>query len=247
MTIAAAEKKKDSTLLIVHMHPSHVSILAKDGSHVKDTSYQNYTAQLLKQVKMDDVVGRRTRYPAGMVFSDFGLSESLVVLYHYARRVKYKLVVYDKETEYNIPLPNMVSELTLGTRDKSMFIQGVKIYCTNLGPDIISSRYQRGFRFMAGGEDYKGGTFHVPLTNMYEGGTICFGNNSLPSIIGEADLTPLNRPYEILTEAPGNRDLPIRGLRSDKEFYKHANNSFPDFFKYWATLDEFPYDQMMEY
>lgn len=233
-------------MLNAKMYPSHVQLSNSAGEFIKDLNYQNFVAELLKQVKTETSSGKKTRLPFGTIFTEFSVDSGIVVIYHPAKRHDYRLSSGDnKERTFNIPLPNMVSEVSLGRRDKTFHMSLVKVYCTNLEPGIIASRYARGFRYM-GSDKKEGGVFAVPLTNMYDNGTICYGGNSLPTSIVEADLTPLSRPYEILTEAPGNHDLSIRGVRRSSAFSEVLSGSFVKFFTYWATLQEFPYDNMTE-
>lgn len=232
-----------------HMLESHVELYHPNGQHIKNVSWPNFASEVLKQVKLEDNSGKKTRLPFGTIFSQFNMNKATVVVYHPSHRHKYTLVRRDGRTqEFNIVLPNIVSQIGLAVRDKNYYIERAILFATNIEPDVLGSRYSRGFQFQNGNSDMRGGTFNIPLTNMYENGTICFGGNSLPPTILDTDLLPCTRPYEILTDSPGNHDLGIRGVRGGSEFAaKLSSDSYVNFFKYWETLDAFPYDNMQEF
>ena len=129
---------------------------------------------------------------------------------------------------FKIPLPNIIISFWLKKVSGGMWgTQRVNYYSTS------KTVTQLPDKAIIVATDPEKGIFKLPLSNVYEENTLCYGNNTMPSRFTD-NLRGLDYYYQILTIAPFNSDLGIRGLTTDytpKNWYKHL-----------STLKQFPYD-----
>lgn len=133
-----------------------------------------------------------------------------------------------KQEVYKIPLPNIIISYVLKKVSGGMWgITKVKYFST---PMTVA---QLPDKAIIVGTDPEKGIYKLPFSNVYEENTLCYGNNTMPSRFND-NLRGLDYYYQILTIAPFNSDLGIRGLTEayqPRAWYKHL-----------STLKKFPYE-----
>lgn len=128
---------------------------------------------------------------------------------------------------YTVPMPNVVIHYKLKSVDKGIWqVQSVQYYATNkklaqLPEDLMNK---------LASTDSVG---YLSLSNMYEDNRMCYGGNSMPSRFTN-NLKGLDYYYQIISIAPFNSDLGIRGLKSRMEPR--------DWYKLLSTKTEYPYE-----
>lgn len=141
--------------------------------------------------------------------------------------IKFQPKGTSKATTFKVPLPNVIITYTLSEDASSGWkLDKVKYFCTDLRlselPDqLIPTDF-----------DESKGIFRLPLSNMYDDGKMCFGENTMPMRFTNS-LRSLDYYYQIITIAPFNFDLGIRGLTKTYQV--------DEWYRYLSTLTEFPY------
>lgn len=115
------------------------------------------------------------------------------------------------ELKYNrlkfpIKVPNLIISHVLerqGSTGRSWRVVGSKYFCT----DNAVSRLPRTF---INSLDHTNRIFLSPFTNTYEDGKMCYGGNSMPSVMNDNNLRGLQWYYEFLFDSEFNDDLGVR-------------------------------------
>lgn len=114
-------------------------------------------------------------------------------------------MLYNEE-KLHIVAPNIVIAYTL-KREKEDWIMGTEIYmCTDLPISKLPKT------FMAGPDASKG-LYLLPMSNTYDAGNMCYGNNQMPRRFKENNLRGMDWYFRFLWETPFNNDLGIRAVR----------------------------------
>lgn len=136
-------------------------------------------------------------------------------------------LIYNTGTKktYDVMFPNTIISHTLQKQDKYWNVTDTKYFCTpktvNQLPETFINQTSRS-----------GEIFSLPVSNMYEDGRMCYGNNTMPRNFTQ-NLRGLDYFYQILFDSPFNNDLGVRALgRSDPGAW----------FQEWSKLTSFPYD-----
>lgn len=134
----------------------------------------------------------------------------------------------DREYKYEVVMPNVVIAHFL-TKDKNQWVvDRTKYFCTSKNvtqlPEALITQANRSESL-----------FLIPISNMYETGEMCFGNNTMPRRMTQ-NLRGLDYYYQILFDAPYNNDLGVKALRL---------GSPVDWFPQWAECTEFPYQRLI--
>lgn len=129
-----------------------------------------------------------------------------------------------------VPFPNIVVTHVLKADKKQWVVQSTRYFAT---PLTVSQLPQD--RFITETDSAKN-IFPVPLPNFYTSNTMCYGGNTMPTRFNDS-LRGLDYYYQILTIAPFNEDLGIRGL-------KHGEYDVRQWLDVLKKKTEFDYNDM---
>lgn len=134
----------------------------------------------------------------------------------------------DREYKYEVVMPNVVIAHFLSKDKNQWVVDRTKYFCTSKTvtqlPEALLMQSDRGNNI-----------FLIPISNMYDNGEMCFGNNTMPRRMTQ-NLRGLDYYYQILFDAPYNNDLGVKALRL---------GSPVDWFPQWAECTEFPYQRLI--
>lgn len=179
--------------------------------------------------------------PMNLPFGCFAMNRTVDKLYLNCYYPEAKMLIKHENTrnvrtitEYEVPFPNVIlcfqlSQDTSNAGGSKWKVDQVLYFCT---PKKVS---QLPDRKIIAAVNHDEGIFNLPVSNMYDNHTMCYGNNVMPMKLTN-NLRGLDYYYQLLTIAPFNNDLGIRGLRSTP--------SVSEWYQYLSTLDEFPYENL---
>ena len=130
--------------------------------------------------------------------------------------------------KYKIPLPNIIISHTLRRKDAEWVVQTTKYFCTPLKVSQLPTEFINSL-------NKEKEIYHLPLSNMYDTQNMCYGSNTMP-IRHSSNLRQLDYFYQLITVAPFNNDLGIKGLsksRTVSEWYTEL-----------SQLTVFPYKEL---
>lgn len=133
--------------------------------------------------------------------------------------------------KFKIPFPNIIISHELELRDKLWNVLKTNYLITKKSVAQIKDCTA----IMS--KDLANGIAILPFSNIYEHGGMCYGNNTMP-IKFTNNLRGLDYYFQVLTIAPFNDDLGIRGLT--------ASSSVENWYKELSELKEFPYNRIKD-
>lgn len=233
--------------LKIELFTDYAEVSDGRGINKKTITHESLATELLRALPTVEARGRARRVPFGTLFTEDTTGGMFMAVYYPGDRKRPYRLNYNGEHTFNVVIPNVVLEVALVFNGNKLAFENYGLYSTNLAPDILGSRYAKGWRCRVGQSRHSaaGGCFDLPFTNMHDRGVMCLGGNSAPPVMSPEDLTPVNRYYEILVDAPGNSDLGIRGIRRGS-MSEALGEGLIHYFKHWETLESFPYDNLVE-
>lgn len=118
----------------------------------------------------------------------------------------------DKIRKFVIPLPNIVAEYSLVKSTDSWVVNSANFFMTKQSRLQTSLWYRAGMRIHRSLGDNLRNYCVVSLPNIYDGGNMCIGENSMPNSITDNDLSGLDTYISVLLDQPFSRDLSIRSV-----------------------------------
>jgi hypothetical protein len=139
--------------------------------------------------------------------------------------------------KFPIKVPNMIISHVLerqGSSGRAWRVTASKYFCT----DSAVSRLPRTF---INSIDHTNRIYLSAFTNTYEDGKMCYGGNSMPSVMSDNNLRGLQWYYEFLFDSEFNDDLGVKATgMSPSEWYQLLKEA--------AAKDEpFPYSKLRNY
>lgn len=137
-----------------------------------------------------------------------------------------------------MPAPNVVVNLKLAQRSDGWFVESSRYFCTDktfgqLGSEIHMSPNPSARMWL------------LPYTNMYEGGDMCFGANSMPRVFPTDNLRGLAYYVDVIWASPFNNDL---GVKSAIQEYRGNPESWYNLLaEYGERGEPFPYEKLKDY
>jgi hypothetical protein len=120
---------------------------------------------------------------------------------------KRSLLYGDRKME--IMTPNIIISFTL-RKDGSDWIidsEATKYFCTDLPLNKLPKDFINQI-------SHKDGIYLLPMSNTYDEGKMCYGNNSMPARFKDNNFRGLDWYFRYLWETPFNNDLGIRAVGS---------------------------------
>lgn len=243
--------------LIAEFTTDGIVLKTPDGKQQKAVSATDFIKTLMAQLPVSvDSSSSSTVYPLGTIFTERTVNSFRLAMYVPEHMHSYSLIDKNsgEKTEYLVPMPNIVFETRLRINDSGSYgLEGhnYSLYCTDLHPDVVAQRLRKGFtRIGSSGDSGELGCnfYYLPVTNIYPAGYLCMGSNSADTVFKPDNLTQLGRYVDVCLNSPGNNDLQIPGLISDKVLGKAYGDRNPArMFKEWAKLDKFPYNAVQAF
>lgn len=117
---------------------------------------------------------------------------------------------YDGGTKkFSIIVPNMIISHTLRKAGASADDNTWEMYHSKYFSTALPvSRLPQDFIQNTNSDS---GILHSPFPNTFDGHSMCFGNNNMPSKFSRGNLRSLDWYYQFLFESPFNNDLSVRG------------------------------------
>lgn len=132
------------------------------------------------------------------------------------------------QKKYKIPLPNIIISFSLKKVENGLWqVMSARYFST---PKTVIQLPDNEFINNINADL---GVYKLPMSNMYSENNMCFGNNTMP-VRFTNNLRGLDYYYQVLTQAPFNSDLGIRGLTQS---YTPQN-----WYEFLNDKTEFPYD-----
>lgn len=243
--------------LLAEFTTDGVILKTPDGKQQKAVSVADFTKTLIAQLPATlDSTSSAVTYPLGTIFTERTVNNFRMAVYVPEHKHTYGLVDKSsgKQTDYIVPMPNVVFEIRLRINDSGSYgLEGhsYSFYCTDLAPDVVAQRLKKGFtRIGMSGESGELGRnfYYLPVTNIYPAGYLCMGANSADTVFKPDNLTMIGRYIDVCLNSPGNNDLAIPGLVSGKLLGKAYGDRNPGrMFQEWAKLEKFPYDSVQAF
>lgn len=244
--------------LIAEFTTEGIIIKTPDGKQQKPIAATDFVKTLMAQLPATlESSGSTTLLPLGTIYTERTVNIFRIAVYVPEHMHKYLL--QDKHsgkvTEHMVPMPNIVFEARMRINDSGSYgldNQAYSFYCTTLSPEVVAQRLKKGFTRIGRSGDDMGelgvGFHYLPVTNIYPSGFLCLGGNSVETVFKPDDLQPLARYIDICLNSPGNNDLSIPGLVSNKALGRAYGERNPDrMFTEWAKLTSFPYDNVQAF
>lgn len=111
------------------------------------------------------------------------------------------------DRKLEIVAPNIVLAFSLKKDGADWLVESVYYYCTDLPisklPKIFIDKASPAI-----------GTYILPMSNTYDAGNMCYGNNSMPARFKDNNFRGLDWYFRFLWETPFNNDLGIKAVGS---------------------------------
>ena len=208
---SAAEKDKKQGELTVTLTPQGVRIPGENGRPSKIISHEEFLERYQNTKPIEENKNKEERFlfpPNTYLFSKTKSTMS-VGLYFRERTVPEMQFANrgDRPKKIkNVRLPNIVISCKFKKR-KNWGLESFQFFATDRGildlPDKLITSPAHNQHIWA-----------LPLPNMYGGGNMCTGGNSVISSYNE-DLRPLITLYKMLTDSPFNNDLSVPSVGSE--------------------------------
>lgn len=191
--------------------------------------YQALGAQLDSAEAFDEFL-----LPHGVIQFKRSKKELELVCYYPSVR---KTIQFDTKLElkeYSIPFPNVLIKFKLSASSEDSYrVDSVGYYATDKAPadlKIPSEGLSRNLSERI---------WTLPLPNMFEGGRMCYGRNSV-QVQFSKNLRGLGYYYRVLTDSPFNSDLYIH------ELSRGSNRNPLEWIEFLSECEEFPYNALVE-
>ncbi len=140
--------------------------------------------------------------PTNMFFFRQSATQMLISSY-YAGGVKDLLY---NSRKMKIAVPNIIVSHTLKKDGEDWLITDTKFLCTDLPPSKLPRTFIQSV-------DHHARIFLLPMSNTYDDGRMCYGNNQMPMRHKDNNFRGLDYFYRYMWETPFNNDLGIRAIR----------------------------------
>lgn len=214
MAIIDFEKVTDDVW--ARLLPEHVEL--KAGTALKDVSYPEFLGIMMHKAGREaaeyDIIP-----PENMVYMSRGVDSGFVAIYipEQIRDLRYATSRGSSEfTTFRCPLPNIVVEFKLTKSSNSWsIISGPYFYMTKVPRYQTGIWYKEGMRLSEQRGSHRNQFCTLSLPNIYDGGSICMGNNTVSTSMPEHDFSQIDRFISVLLDQPFSSDLSIRSVRGD--------------------------------
>jgi len=238
----------DDTIAIpAVIFPDHVE-LEVDNGFKKRISFEDFKKIVLEAMgnneeeEEEDLIG--VVPPANTVF--FAKSKlSVKIMCYYPGGIRIlKYAPENREVqEFPIVVPNILISHTLNKDNSSedYIVNGYsKYFCTPLSASQLPTRFIEN-------RDLDARIYMLPMTNIYEGSNMCFGNNVMPVRFKNHNYRGLDYYHKFMWETPFNQDLGVKALDRYCAF-----NHPTTWYKYLSYIakrpnPEFPYFELSGY
>lgn len=231
----AIDLEKAKELVTAEMHASHVTI--KSQSLNKNISWATFITLILP------FLGRTagefdTIMPEHACYMSKGPDKMFISLYipAHVRKVTFDPRGTNGLREFTIPLPNIVAEYDLTKGSEVWSVANANFFMTKESRLQTSLWYRGGMRIAKSLGDNLRNFAVVSLPNIYEGGTMCTGENSVAANLTDNNLSGLDSYIDILLNQPFSRDLSIRSVN------RSGHSGSEDWLELLATKTTFPYE-----
>lgn len=214
-----------------------VEIVLENGLR-KMVSYENFMDMLAEATRTlsesREMIG--FNLPSN-VFFFAASSREIQISCYYQSAVKPLIYHGDQIENLNIITPNIIISHKLGSMpnkgDKAWDVKDSRYYCTNKRVGDLPKTF-------IGSTDRSRGIYLLPMSNTYEDGRMCYGNNQMPRHMADNNLRSLDWYYQYLWETPFNNDLGIKATNSSgvKRWYHELKAAAE------AAEPKFPYESL---
>lgn len=223
---------------IIYLMEDSVKVVMENGleKYISYETFQDLVADATRTLAQSKPMAG-FNLPSNVFY--FANSHQEIRLSCYYQSTVKPLRYYDRNME--VITPNIIISHTLKNErskgEKSWVVSSSRYFCTDKNVGNLD-------RTFIDQKNYNKGIHIIPMSNTYEDGRMCYGDNSMPKYMTENNLRSLDWYYQYLWETPFNDDLGIRagsGGMSVKHWYEHLAAE--------AKKDEpkFPYDKLSNY
>lgn len=211
-------------------------------THVEINTGNSIKAIRLEVLKsmLDSILGESSDpSPILLPFNTFAISKtssSLQLSQYYPgekKEIMYLPRGMDVAVKFTVPFPNIIISHSLVSNLVSGGVgwksNGTSYFCT---PKAVTALPEKSIFKLDKGE----GIFDMPFPNFYGGGAMCYGSNSMPVLFNN-NLRGLDYYHKVLTVAPFNNDLGIRGVTG-------VGDGVLSWLTELSKLETFPYDRL---
>lgn len=145
--------------------------------------------------------------------------------------------------DLKVVTPNIVLAHTLNKEAVTgdWIIDGVsKYYATDLNVPKLPNEF-------IARHDHRKRIWRLPMTNIYEEGRMCYGNNSMPARFSKGNLRGLDYYFKMIWESPFNDDLGVRSLRRSGGEFEYVNQWYKYLSDLAAENKPYPYEKLTEW
>jgi hypothetical protein len=171
--------------------------------------------------------------PSNMIF--FAITGKEIKLTCYYPSSIRPLQYHDQKME--IVTPNMLISHILKKDGKDWIVQSSTYLCTDNPVNKLPKTFINGI-------DHKNRIYLSALSNTYNEGRMCFGNNSMPVRFRDDNLRGLDYYYRFLWETPFNDDLGLYALSRGDHSVSSWYHSLEDLAK---NNKSYPYERLQGY
>lgn len=231
----AIDLEKAKELVSADLHADHVTI--RSSSLNKNISWPTFITLLMP------FLGRSagefdTLLPADICYLSKGADKMFISTYTPA---KIRKISFDPRgngalQHFTIPTPNIVAEYFVTKGADLWTVTEAKFFMTKESRQQTAAWYRGGMRISSGIGDNRNFFAVLSLPNIYEGGNMCTGENTVSSNLTDNNLSGLDTYMNILFDQPFSRDLSIRSVT------RSAHSSAEDWLELLNGKTDFPYE-----
>ena len=218
----------------ITIYSDHVEVKMPSGV-VKAISIIDSKVALDKGLTVEAVESDPIFLPSNCFIFAKSIFNGIVQCYYPERKHKVKFDNTRGEggkSEYNIIFPNVIITHTLVVDRDKWKRTDTKFFATDKRVGQLPLEPIKN-------ENTAAHIWTLPMPNMYSGGAMCFGRNTLISAFDKNNLRGLDWFYKILYTSAYNSDLSVPSL-------KRGTNPV-DWLDFLSTQDKYPYDYLKGY
>lgn len=231
----AIDLEKAKETVTAELHADHVTV--RSNSLNKNISWPTFVTSLLP------FLGRTagefdTIIPEHICYLSKSADRMFVSLYvpGVVRKVSYDPRGNAALRHFEIPFPNMVVEYYIHKGTDVWSVQEAKFFMTKETRQQTAAWYRAGMRIANGIGDHRNFYAVVSLPNIYEGGNMCTGENSVATNLTDNNLSGLDAYLRIMFDQPFSRDLSVRSVN------RSAHEGALDWLETLHGRTTFPYE-----